>query len=100
MIAVSTCSIVMKTSGRRRGAVGPGYAAGVTKMPDEHQPRGDDVEGMKAPDRARRQLQDVDAVNRVAYVGQHEVSAAVGAELLGPRRLNQHGQGAHSEQDR
>jgi hypothetical protein len=55
---------------------------------------------MKDPDGAGRQVQDVDAVDRVAYIGQHKVSAAVGVELLGPRGLDQHGQGAHGEQDR
>ena len=54
---------------------------------------------MKGPDGADRQLHYVDTVNRVAYIGQHEVSAAVGVELLGPRSLDQHGQGAHGEQD-
>src|SRR5829696_7030234 len=98
MIAVSSCSIVMKTSGGRKGAVGPGCAAGVTEMPDEHKTRGDDVEGMKGPDGAGRQLQDVDAVHRVAHIGQHEVSAAVGGEHLRARGLDQHGQGAHREQ--
>ena len=54
---------------------------------------------MQDPDGAGRQMQDVDAVDRVAYIGQHKVSAAVGAELLGPRGLDQHGQGAHSEKN-
>jgi hypothetical protein len=68
-------------------------------MPDEHQTRRDDIEGMKGPDGAGRQLQNVDAVHRVAYIGQHEVAAAVGVELFGARGLDQHGQGAQGEQD-
>jgi mono/diheme cytochrome c family protein len=38
-------------------------------------------------------------VDSVADIGQHEVSPAVGGELLGSCCLDQHGQGADGEQD-
>jgi hypothetical protein len=68
-------------------------------MPEEHQSRYDDVEGVESPDRAGRQLKHVDAVHRVARISQYEVATAVGTQFLGARRLDQHGQRADSEQD-
>ncbi len=67
-------------------------------MPDEHESRGDDVEGVQGPDWAWRQLHHVDAVHGIADVRQYEVSPTVGTELFGARRPDQHGQRAHSEQ--
>ena len=99
MIAVSMCSIVMGTSGMDWDAVLPGRCLGVTQMPEEHQSRCDDVEGVQGPDRAGWQLHHIDAVDSVADVGQHQVSPAVGRELLGACCLDQHGQGAHCEED-
>jgi hypothetical protein len=78
-------------------AVRPGRCLGVTQMPEEHQSRCDDVEAVQSPDRASWQLHHVNAVDSVADIGQHEVSAAVGSELLGSCRLDQHGQSADRE---
>jgi hypothetical protein len=68
-------------------------------MPEEHQSRYDDVEGVQGPDRASWQLHHINAVDSVADIGQHEISATVGSELLGSCCLDQHGQGADGEQD-
>lgn len=68
-------------------------------MPEEHQSRYDDVEGVQGPDRASWQLHHINAVDSVADIGQHEISATVGSELLGACCLDQHGQGADGEQD-
>jgi hypothetical protein len=68
-------------------------------MPEEHQSGRDDVEGVQSPDWASWQLQHIDAVDSVSDIGQHQVSPAVGSELLGAPCLDQHGQGAAGEQD-
>lgn len=68
-------------------------------MPEEHQSRYDDVEGVQGPDRASWQLHHINAVDSVADIGQHEISATVGSELLGSCCLDQHGQGAGGEED-
>jgi hypothetical protein len=67
-------------------------------MPEEHESRCDDVEAVQGPDRAGRQLKDVDAVHCVTDVGQHQVAPAVGVEFLGARGLDQHWQRADGEQ--
>ena len=67
-------------------------------MPDEHESRCDDVEGVQGPDRAWRQLHHIDAVHGIADVRQYQVSPTVGTELFGACRPDQHGQRAHSEQ--
>jgi hypothetical protein len=67
-------------------------------MPEEHESRCHDVEAMQGPDRASRQLKDIDAVHRVADIGQHQVSPAVRVELPGAGRLDQHWQRADGEQ--
>ena len=67
-------------------------------MPEEHESRCHDVEAVQGPDRAGRQLKDVDAVHCVADIGQHQVAPAVGVEFLGAGRLDQHGQRAHGEE--
>ena len=51
------------------------------------------------PRSASWQLHHVNAVDSVADIGQHEVSAAVGSELLGSCCLDQHGQSADGEED-
>jgi hypothetical protein len=68
-------------------------------VPKKHQSRCDDVEGVQGPNRARWQLNHIDAVHRVAYVGQDEVAATVGTKLLGSCRLDQHWQRARSEEN-
>ena len=72
--------------------------AGVTEVPHQHQRGGQHVEGVQEPDRPERQAGDVHRVDRVADVGEHEVAAAVGRQVAGAERLDQHGQVAGDEQ--
>src|SRR5215211_1524596 len=98
MIAVSMCSIVMKTSGKGLAAVWAGRVH-VTQVPEEHEARCDDIERVQGPYWASRQLKHVDAVYGIAGIGKHEISSAVRAEFLRSRCPDQHGQRAHREQN-
>jgi hypothetical protein len=62
----------------------------VPHPPAEHQSRRQKVEPVQEPDRARRQVEDVDRVDRVTDVGEDEVADAVRGEVSGPGGLHQH----------
>ncbi len=66
--------------------------ASVADVSDQHQRRADDVEAVQARDRPDRQAHRVGGVDHVADVGHHQLTNAVGPQVLGPERLEQHRQ--------
>src|SRR3954467_3434184 len=55
--------------------------ARVTEVPEQHQGRGDGVEAVQPPDRARRKARDVHPVDGVADIARHDVPEAVRLEV-------------------
>src|SRR5215207_7085148 len=62
----------------------------IAQVPEEHQRRDHQIEGVHGPDGSGWQAEDVEGIDRVADVGQNDIAEAVAAEVLGAGRLVQH----------
>lgn len=74
--------------------------AGMTEVPEQHEAGCTQVETVQCPDRSERQADDIDGIDQVAEIGEHNVAEAVGSEVFRPSRLHQHRQRAGNEDRR
>ena len=72
----------------------------VAKIGDQHQDAGDGVEAVHPPNRAYRQSAHVQPIEDIAEVVQEDIAQAVGAQIPGFERLQQHGEIAADEEQR